>query len=285
MTRPFETLAVDAHGLALYARERPGTAKTAVVFLHGWLEHGHAFDWLAEHLPDTWRLLLLDWRGMGRSAWLPRPGNYQLTDYALDVEALLDAAGLEAAHLVGHSLGGIAATLYAAARPERVLSLSLIESLGPSGGAPESALGRLRGFVEDQKRPPSQKRYPTVEAAAARLRESNPDLSEAAALHLARHGTAPHEGGGVVFTFDPTHRRRFGLGPDEAQWLALSSAVTCPVQLIQGREGMAFDEARAQVRRQALRITKPPVVLPGGHHVHMDEPRAVALTLVDFIGS
>jgi pimeloyl-ACP methyl ester carboxylesterase len=283
MTRPFETLAVDAHGLALYARERPGTGTTSVLLLHGWLEHGHAFDWLAEHLPESWRVLLLDWRGMGRSAWLPRPGNYQLTDYVLDVEAVLDAAGLKAAHLVGHSLGGIAATLYAAARPERVLSLSLIESLGPTGGAPDNALARLRGFVEDQKRAPSQKRYPNVEAAAARLRESNPDLSEAAALHLTRHGTTPHEGG-VVFTFDPTHRRRFGLGPDEAQWLALSSAITCPVQLIRGREGLWLDEERAEARVKALRLARPPLILPGGHHVHMDEPQAMALALVDFIG-
>ena len=282
MPRPFEPLAVDAHGLTLHARQRHATGTPAVVFLHGWLDHGHGFDGLVEHLPDTWRLVVLDFRGMGRSAWLPRPGHYQLSDCLVDVEAVLRAADLDAAHLVGHSLGGIIATAYAAARPSRVRSISLIESLGPTGGPPENALPRLRGFLDDLERAPNRKRYPSVEAAAARLRENNPGLPESAALHLARHGTEPLEGG-VAFTFDPTHRRRFAQGFDDAQWLAVSSAVTCPVQLILGSEGHRLDEERAQARLAALRLARPPLVIPGGHHVHMEQPEAVARTLVNFI--
>jgi len=280
----FAPLAVDAHGLTLHARQRNASGSPAVVFLHGWLDHSHSFDFLTEHLPDTWRLVLFDLRGMGRSAWLPRSAHYQFGDHLVDVEAVLRATGLEAAHLVGHSLGGIVATAYAAARPSRVHSLTLIDSLGPLAGPPGNALPRLRGFLEDLERPARRKCYPHVEAAAARLRENNPGLSEPASLHLARHGTEPLEGeGGIAFTFDPTHRRRFAQAYDEAQWLALSAAVTCPVQLLLGADGLRFDEERTRTRLDALRLARPPQVIPGGHHVHMDTPDAVARALVDFI--
>jgi pimeloyl-ACP methyl ester carboxylesterase len=282
LSSSFESLTVDAHGLALHARQRNPAGSPAAVFLHGWLDHSHSFDFVAEHLPDTWRLVLLDFRGMGRSGHLPRCANYQFADYLVDVEAVLRATGLESAYLVGHSLGGIVATAYAAARPSRVLGLCLIESLGPSGGPPENALARLGGFLEDLERTPQRKRYPSVEAAAARLRENNSSLSEHVALHMARHGTEPVDGG-VVFTFDPAHRRRFGFGYDEAQWLALSSAVSCPVRLILGREGFGFDDAQSRARLAALRQAQPPLVLPGGHHVHLEQPEAVARALVEFL--
>ena len=53
----------------------------------------------------------------------------------------------------------------------------------------------MRGFLDDSQRPPHRKRYPSMEAAAARLRENNSTLTEAASLHLARHGTESSEGG------------------------------------------------------------------------------------------
>lgn len=275
MPATFETLSVDAHGLALHVRQRHPVGSPTVVFLHGWLDHSHSFDFLAEHLPDSWRLLLLDFRGMGRSAWLPRPGLYEFAHYLVDVEAVVRASGAESVHLVGHSMGGIVATAYAAARPSRVRSVQLIESLGPTGGPPEVALARLRGFLEDIERAPNRKSYPSVEAAAARLRESNSSQPEHVTLHLARHGTEPVEGG-VVFTFDPVHRRRFGHGFDDDQWLAISSAVECPVGLILGSEGFRFDDERARARLAALRTLRPPVTIAGGHHVHLEQPQAVA---------
>jgi len=279
-----ESLFVDAQGLRLHVRHRPAPADApAVLFLHGWLDHSHSFDALIAHVPAHWRLALLDFRGMGQSAHAPPEAHYQSADHALDVEAALDGLGLERAHLVGHSLGGIVALTYAAARPGRVQTVSLIESLGPTGGEPRVAVERLRAFLDDARRPPHRKRYPDVAAAAARLRENNPSLPEAAALHLARHGTEPFEGG-VAFTFDPRHRRRFAQGYDEAQWLALQAAVTCPVQLIRGEQGLTPAPQRLRARLEALpSLVGTPHVFPGGHHVHLERPSEVARVLATFI--
>ncbi|SET36676.1 alpha/beta fold hydrolase [Stigmatella erecta] len=281
MPPSFEPHSLSAHGLALHVRQRHPEGSRAVLFLHGWLDHSRSFDWVLEHLPDTWRLILLDFRGMGRSAHVPHGGSYSFADYLLDVECTLDGLHLEKVHLVGHSLGGIVGAAYAAARPARVQSLTLIESLGPLGGPPEGALDRLRGFLEDAQRRPRRKHYASVEEAAARLRENNPTLTEAASLHLARYGTEPLEGG-VVFRFDPLHRRRFGHGFDEAQWLAILGAITCPVQLLHGSHGLSFEDPQTRARLAALR-SPPPLTLSGGHHVHMEQPEAVARALEHFI--
>jgi pimeloyl-ACP methyl ester carboxylesterase len=281
MPSTLDSLSIDCDGLALHVRQHNPAGTPPVLFLHGWLDHSHSFDAVVERLPEDWRLLLLDFRGMGRSAHLPRGAQYHFTDYLLDVEATLNALGLAQVHVVGHSLGGIVATAYAAARPERVRSLTLVESLGPSGGPRTVALERLRGFLDDSARPPHRKHYPSVEAAAARLRENNPSLTPEAAHHLALHGTEASEGG-VVFRFDPVHRRRFGHGYDEAQWLAIAQAVTCPVRLLFGSHGLPFDSPQARARLEALRAP-PPLTLPGGHHVHLEQPDAVARELVDFL--
>jgi len=284
VSTPLESRFVDAQGLRLHVRWRPGPdTAPAVLFLHGWLDHSHSFDGVLEHVPADWRVALLDFRGMGQSAHAPPEAHYQSGDHLLDIEAALDGLGLTRAHLVGHSLGGIVALTYAAVRPERALSLSLIESLGPSGGPPEVAVERLRGFLNDSRRPPNRKRYPDIASAAGRLRENNPSLPEAAALHLARHGTEPYEGG-VAFTFDSRHRRRFAQGYDEAQWLALQAALTCPVQLIRGQDGLWPDAPKLDARVAALRtLVAPPLMIPGGHHVHLERPAEVARALRDFI--
>jgi pimeloyl-ACP methyl ester carboxylesterase len=140
---------------------------------------------------------------------------------------------------------------------------------------------RLRGFLDDAQRPAHRKSYRSVEEAAARLRENNSSLTEAASLHLARHGTEPFEGG-YLFRFDPLHRRRFGHSYDEAQWMAILAAVTCPVQLLYGSQGLSVDDAQARARLGALRLSQS-LTLSGGHHVHMEQPEAVARALEHFI--
>lgn len=281
MAPSFESFTVLSQAVAVHVRQRNPKGTPAVLFLHGWLDHSHTFDWVLEHLPDAWQLVLLDFRGMGRSEHAPLGAQYSFPDYLLDVEAVLDDLRLKEVHIVGHSLGGIVGSAYAAVRTARVKSVTLIESLGPSGGGPERAVERLQGFLDDSHRPPHRKRYTSMEEAAARLRENNPSLTEAASLHLAKHGTESYEGG-FSFRFDPRHRRRFGQAWDEAQWLAIASAVTCPVQLIHGSQGYSLEDAQARARLAALRIARP-LTLSGGHHVHMEQPEAVARALEHFI--
>ncbi len=88
-----------------------------------------ADDWLAvgTALSDRWRVIALDQRGHGGSA---RPGTYSFELMRDDLTALVDALGLERIGLIGHSLGGTVAYLYAQAHPERVWRL-IVEDTPP----------------------------------------------------------------------------------------------------------------------------------------------------------
>lgn len=278
----FASRFVDAEGLALHVLERPGPGPR-VLCLHGWLDNAHTFDFLAEHFPREWHLALLEFRGMGRSAHIGPGAQYAYGDHLLDVEWALDGLGWDRAHIVGHSLGGVVTIDYAAARPERVRSVTLIEVLGPRGGAPEKVVERVREAVAFSKRAPHRKVHASAEAAAKRLQESNPGLPDAAALHLARFGTEPVEGG-VAFTFDPRHRRRFAITPDEDQVMALLRAVQAPARLIVGTHGMPMPPEQKAARLAALRADGPHPV-EGGHHVHMERPAEVARLVAEWIGA
>jgi pimeloyl-ACP methyl ester carboxylesterase len=261
--------------------ERNPSGSPAVLFLHGWLDHAHSHDWLRDALDPALRTIAVDFRGHGESAHAPG-GLYHLTDYLVDVDFTLAALGVERVHLVGHSLGGTVALLYAAARPDRVLSVTSIESLGPSGGEPDQrTVQRLRGFLADLHRRPLRRTYASVDEAAARLRANNSSLCEEVALHLARHGTC-EVNGGLTFTFDPAHRRRFGTTLDEGQLLALFGAVQCPVQIIEGTSGLSFDDVQMKLRLRALRAAGP-LTVKGGHHLHLDAPEQVARLIEAFI--
>jgi len=268
-------------GLSLHALDwNPGGAPP-ILFVHGWMDHARGFDPVIEALPRAWRPLALDLRGHGQSDHLPPGSHYHFTDYLRDVELTLDFLGLAQAHLVGHSMGGAVCLGYAAARPERVLSLGLIENLGTLGGLPEDALRRLKVFLDDARKPLRKRTYASLEEAVARVQENNPGLSEAGAWHMTRHGTRPADGG-VQFTVDPRIRHQSGMGFDEAQLLAVLRAVRSPVQVIRGAQGYSLPEEAWGPRLEALR--QPEVLtVEGGHHVHLDRPEEVAGHLERFI--
>ena len=273
---------VDAAGLKLNLRERPGAGPN-VLLLHGWLDHSHGFDWLCEHLPAQWRLFALDFRGHGQSDALPKGGSHQFTDHVADAEAVLRHFALEKFHLVGHSLGGSVAICVAAAHPEQAQSLTVIESLGTSGGDPDRALVRLQDFAAELFKPVRRRVYPSVEDAGRRVAEANSSYSAEAAQHMAKYGTTGVEGG-VVFSADPLLKRTSGMAFDEGQVLAICAGVKCPVQVIQGTRGMTLDDETMKRRLEALR--NPPVIaVEGGHHVHLDRPADVAAQVVRFIGA
>lgn len=268
-----------ATGLALHAEERNAQGAPPVLFLHGWLDHCHSFDPLWAELPGAWRLFALDFRGHGQSAHLTQ-GIYHFTDYLADVHAgVLHLGGR--VHLVGHSMGGAVALLYAAAAPERVKSVTAIESLGPLGGRPEDIVKRMGQFVVELEKVGRKRLYPTLEDAVARVRANNPGLSPSAALLLTRHGTRAVPGG-VEFTFDPVLRHRSAFTFDDAQLGALLGAVKQPVQVIQGTRGYPFDADQAADRLRRLGAPAP-IAVEGGHHVHLDSPAQVATYLRQFV--
>jgi pimeloyl-ACP methyl ester carboxylesterase len=135
-------------GLALHARDYAGAsgpARAPVVCLHGLTRNARDFEDLAPHIAGKGRrVLAVDVRGRGRSAWDPQPMRYVPATYAGDVLALLDALGIARAVFIGTSLGGLVTMTVAAFRPQAVAA-AVLNDIGPEI-APEG-IKRIAGYT------------------------------------------------------------------------------------------------------------------------------------------
>jgi non-heme chloroperoxidase len=113
-----------ATGIEVHYREQ-GSGPEPLLLLHGWPDSGYAYDPLVAVLPaGRYRSLAVDQRGFGVS---DRPADgYTIDDLAADAVAFLDAVGLPAATVVGHSMGSFVARRVAQRAPARVRRLVLI---------------------------------------------------------------------------------------------------------------------------------------------------------------
>src|SRR2546425_12251621 len=155
---------VPVRGLSLRVRERGPRDGPVSVLLHGWLDHRGSFDLLAPLLPG--RTVAVDLRGHGDSSWVGAGGFYHFVEYLGDLDALLRELRLPGpVRLVGPSMGGALSLLYAAARPDVVAHVTLLDA-APLLIAPGEVPDRLSGWLEDLGRPRERRaRFPGDQAA------------------------------------------------------------------------------------------------------------------------
>jgi len=96
---------------------------TPLVLLHGGANRWQSFASILPDLAATWHVYAPDFRGHGKSTWVP--GTYRLQDYADDTIAFLQHCLQEPAYVFGHSLGGMVALLVAEKFPERVRAVAV----------------------------------------------------------------------------------------------------------------------------------------------------------------
>ncbi|MBW4042367.1 MAG: alpha/beta hydrolase [Acidobacteria bacterium] len=135
------TIPVDGGSLAVAEHGDPDGPP--VLAIHGITASSRSMSALARLIPEI-RLIAPDLRGRGRSSRLPAP--YGLRQHADDLRATLDALGLDRVVAAGHSMGGFVAMLLAAAEPERVAEVVLVDGglpLAVPAGVDLDALLRL----------------------------------------------------------------------------------------------------------------------------------------------
>jgi pimeloyl-ACP methyl ester carboxylesterase len=266
--------------LRLAAREWPGDGPQ-VLALHGWLDNAASFDPLLLRLPGI-HAVAIDLPGHGRSDHRPVGAWYHLVDNLTEVAGVLDVLGWARAILLGHSMGAALASLFAAALPERVEALWLIEGLGPLA-TPEAELpAQMRRALEGRARVADKQLrvFASVdEAVAARLAAT--PMAEASARLLVERGLRAVEDG-FVWSSDPRLLLPGPIRASEAQVEACLSAIQCPTLLITASEVPAYFSSELVERRAACVRTITRRVVDGRHHVHMDDPAAVAAAILDF---
>ena len=285
---PAEFTLDTPHG-RLAGLRRPGPpGAPRVLALHGWLDNAASFVPLQQHLPGI-ELAALDLPGHGASAHLPPAGEYTIPNTARAVFAAADALGWERFVLLGHSLGGAVASVMAAAMPERIQRLAVIESLGALTEDEADSGRRLRDAFRAGTAPRRPLRRFRDPAIALKARVAAGGIEESAARLLVERGIAPARGGdgppGFTWRSDPRLTRPTAVRMTEGQVHSILRAIECPVRVVYANPPQPyFPEAQRQARYACLRDASL-VTLEGGHHLHMEQPERVADELRQFLES
>lgn len=273
-----------------YNIRRWGPAQAPVVFmLHGWMDSSPTFQFLVDALAREWQVIAPDWRGFGGSEWLGRP--YWFPDYYADLDAIVDHYSPEApARLVGHSMGASIGAIYAAARPERVAQVAMLDFLGLKTTEPEETPERIAKWLEACRRPQTMRRYADAAALARRLMMANPRLSEARAAFLAEHVSCTTPDGGIAMACDPWHRAPSPQRYQVEEAMACWRRVKAPVLMLIADQGFVAerfgDDAKELQRRlDCFASLRTVTISDAGHNLHHDQPTAVAAALDDFLAA
>lgn len=257
-------------------RQQAGSIR--VLALHGWLDNANSFLRLAEHL-DGIDLVALDLPGHGLSTQRPAGARYYFDDYVFDTLAAADELGWDQFHLLGHSLGGAVASIVAAASPKRIISLALIEGLGPiSAAADQTASGWRQALTASRTRP--RRNHADIDSAV-RARLQNSDLTETEARCLAERGLKKLADGyswrhDQRLAWPSTHRYT------ESQVLDLLTGIEAPVLNIYSDPPSQILSSRVLERRLAALRQQKLFSHPGGHHLHMHHPAVIGSVIREF---
>jgi pimeloyl-ACP methyl ester carboxylesterase len=222
----------------------------------------------------------LDLPGHGRSDHRPPGTWYHYVDYLGDVLAAADALGWQRFSLLGHSLGGAIASALAAACPERVDRLLLVEALGPLAGAADQALAQLQRALNQRGELDAKSlRVFATQEDAVRARALAGDLPPATARILVARGIRAVPGG-FVWSSDPRLTLASPQRFVEAQILALLAGIRAPTRLVLAQPAPVFLPAEVIDARIARVPAIEVVRLPGHHHLHLEEPGPVAAALL-----
>ncbi len=273
-----------------------------LVLLHGWMDVAASWQFMVDSLAPAFlqqrTVIALDWRGFGHTSG-PPCDHYVFADYLGDLDALLEhfSPG-RPVDLVGHSMGGNVAMMYAGVRPARIHRLVNLEGFGMPVTQAGQAPARLAQWLDElraQRRGEQVLRtYPDAAAVAARLMKTNPRLSMDKADWLARQWAVPRTGadGGTRWHIlgDAAHRVVNPQLSRVEETLALYAAITAPALVVEAQHSelprwyagrYTLDEFHQRLRAvpDARRIT----LADCGHMLHHDQPVPLARQIEQFV--
>ncbi len=257
-----------------------------IVLLHGFMDTALTFQFLVDELPEDWSFAAPDWRGFGASE--AAPDAYWFPDYFADLEQLLEQLSPgRAARVIGHSMGGNVAALYAGIRPERLAWLVNLEGFGLPRVPAEQAPDRFAQWLDALRAPHPARVYRSPAELATVLTRRNSRLTAERALFIAQAWTRPTAQGGFELAFDPKHRWPNPVIYRRDEAAACWRRIIAPMLLVLGE----LSEYRARLGadgsdegfRATYRSADIALLRGLGHMLHHEDPAAVATAVMRFV--
>lgn len=284
----FTTLrGLRAHVLVWGDPRSTSAERPLLLMLHGWMDVAASFQFVVDAFPDDRCIVALDWRGFGLSEHAASD-SYWFPDYLADLDALLGSPVLALAQgaaidLLGHSMGGNVAMMYAGVRPDRVRRLINLEGFGMPDHPPLMAPTRYAQWLDELQHPASLRDYDDLQAVADRLRQNNPLITADKAAWLAPHWSMQGENGRWRLRADPAHKRVNPVLYRAEEAVACWRRITAPVLWVEGDRtevarawGQRYPRAEFEARLACVAHVERAILSPAGHMLHHDQPQALA---------
>jgi pimeloyl-ACP methyl ester carboxylesterase len=258
-----------------------------LVMLHGWGHGGSCFQFVVDELHPGYHVIAPDWRGFGESRL--RSKAYWFPDYLADLQELLHIySPNEPVPLLGHSMGGNVACLYAGIMPERVSALINVEGVGLADSDPADAPAHYRRWLQRGRQGVGYASYGSFDELAARIRKRAPRLGAGRARYVAEQWAEATPEGRVCLKADPAHRLPNAVMYRRAEAEACWARITARTVSIVGEDSefRAAEDAWADAQpahNPAGAGLRRVVVPESGHMVHFEQPRAMAAAVDDFL--
>lgn len=263
-------------GLRLHYRDYAGghDGRPPILCIPGLTRNARDFAPVADRLAGEWRLICVDLRGRGDSAYAKDPMTYVPLTYLQDIEALFEELKLDRFVAFGTSLGGLLTMLMTATGRQRIAG-ALLNDVGPvlePGG-----IARIRTYVGKQAS------WPTWLHAARGIQQGNfavyPDYEIEQWLAMAKRLCRLTPAGRITYDYDMKIAEPFKLPGGETgidMWPAFEGLSGRPVTLLRGQHSDVLSAATAL--EMARRVDGLDLVtVPGiGHAPVLNEPESIA---------
>lgn len=289
--KPSRSEFITVRGLRTHVHHWGREGAPIIFMVHGWMDVGASFQFVADSLAGDWHVIAPDWRGFGLTE-RARVDTYWFPDYLADLDAMLDhySPG-QAVNLLGHSMGGNVVGIYAGVRPERVRRLINLEGFGMPATRPEQAPRHYAKWLDGLREPAEMRTYPNVAAVAARLQKTNPRLSDERAAFLAPHWSAQNDAGQWEILGDPAHKKPSPILYRVEEVMACWSAITAPVLWVEAEDTNMWQwmgpkpQARIEIDRRLAHVknVQTNMMADAGHMLHHDQPEQLARMIEAFL--
>ena len=272
----------------------PAADKTPLVLLHGWMDVAASYQFVVDALSHSRYVIAPDWRGYGQTS-AGGADNFWFPDYLADLDFLLDHYAPQAqVDLVGHSMGGNVAMLYAGVRPERIRRLVNLEGFGMAATTPDEAPGRYAKWMDELKKlhrgELDLKAYEAVSGVARRLMKTNPRLGQDKANWLAQHWAHENAQGKWRILGNPSHKISNAQLYRVDELLEIYQRISMPMLSVEASDNSLelwwkgkFTLAEFHERLQSVPQVEIARIEDAGHMMHHDQPEILAALIERFL--
>jgi len=258
------------NNLRLHYLEWGNEGLRPMILLHGTGDNAHMWDYFAFYTSIHFRIIALDQRGHGNSDWAVPPA-YNCSDYVGDLTSLVDTLQQNGIVLMGHSIGALHSTMYAAMRPDKVSGLIHIdiEPYPPSWN--KKYLHRLYDTLPNF--------YNSIQDFVNQIQETSPYANKEKLFYLASFALDKKDDGKFYTKFDREVLNYF----DQYDLRSHMALVKCPTLILRGKESRVMRREIAVEMNHTISNSKLVEIPLATHQLHTDNPFEFQKVVLDFL--